>query len=341
MPSAELGNHTDDQSAPTVPPVDADGDADDGVSTSRGEKKAQNAGGDNPDRPPHNELFALDSDSASDEKLKEIVQRHIEWEITRSALKDTHNILFLYDSTAIARGDANRIYDAVSSCDPQRKTLLIIHSSGGDIAAAYFISKLCRASSVQGFEAAIPRLAKSAATLICCGADVIHMGSMSELGPIDPQFGHIPALALKHSVEHIAQLASEYPGASEMLSSYLTKSLRIESLGFYERVAESAAQYAERLLGSRRMVARTNEQNSELAAKLVYSYKDHGFVIDFDEALDTFGKDVVAQNTAEYKTANVLYGALDFIDFVLRRRFQRGLIFTGSSSNGCMVFKLE
>jgi len=194
---------------------------------------------------------------------------------------------------------------------------LIIHSGGGDIAAAYFISKLCRASSVQGFEAAVPRLAKSAATLICCGADIIHMGSMSELGPIDPQFGQIPALALKHSVEHIAQLASEYPGASEMLSSYLTKSLRIESLGFYERVAESAAQYAVRLLGSRGRVARTVEQNSELASRLVYSYKDHGFVIDANEASHTFGPDVVAQDTTEYKVVNVLYGALDFIEFVL------------------------
>ena len=126
-----------------------------------------------------------------------------------------------------------------------------------------------------------------------------------------------------------------------MLSSYLTKSLRIESPGLYERVAESAAQYAERLLESRRMVVRTKEQNAELAAKLVYSYKDHGFVINVDEAVDTFGKDVVVQNTAEYKAANALYGALDFIEFVLRRTFQRGLIFTGSSSNGCMVLKLE
>jgi hypothetical protein len=296
---------------------------------------------DNSDRPPLNQFFSLDSDSVSDDQLKEIVQQHIQWEISRSQLHESHNILFLYDGTAIQRGDANRIYDAVASCDPSRKTLLIIHSGGGDIPAAYFISKLCRASSDKGFEAAIPRLAKSAATLICCGADVIHMGSMSELGPIDPQFGQIPALALKHSVEHIAQLASMYPGASEMLSSYLSKALRIESLGFYERVAESAAQYAVRLLESRIRVDRTTEANSELANRLVYSYKDHGFVIDANEAAHTFGPGVIAQDTPEYKLANTLYGALDFIEFILRRTFNRGLIFTGSSADGCMVFKLK
>jgi hypothetical protein len=287
---------------------------------------------------PLSELFDLSPDAASEDQLQDIVQRHFAWELSHSPLSHTHNVLFLYDTGSIERRDANRVYRALGSCDTSRPTLLILQSGGGDIAAAYFIAKLCRESSSVAFEAAVPRQAKSAATLICCGADAVHMGSLSELGPIDPQFGHIPALALKHSVEHIAELASSNPGASEMLSSYLSKSLRVEALGFYERVAESAVQYAERLLGSRKSVERTAQQNSDLARRLVYAYKDHGFVIDAQEAADVFGSDVIRVNTVEYDAANQLYGALDFLGFILRRSFKKNFLYTGGVADGCLVY---
>jgi hypothetical protein len=61
----------------------------------------------------------------------------------------------------------------------------------------------------------------------------------------------MPALALKYSIEHLAELAKRYPAATEMFSNYLAKSLKIEELGYYERVAESATHYAQRLPKSR------------------------------------------------------------------------------------------
>jgi len=48
------------------------------------------------------------------------------------------------------------------------------------------------------------------------------MGSMSELGPIDPQFEGLPALGLKDAVEHIAELASQYPKASDVLCEVIS-----------------------------------------------------------------------------------------------------------------------
>jgi membrane-bound ClpP family serine protease len=113
------------------------------------------------------------------------------------------------------------------------------------------ISKLCRESAVGKFIVVVPRRAKSAATLICCGADEIHMGQMSELGPIDPQIDYLPALGLKNAIQHLAELASQYPTASEMFAKYLSESLNLEHLGYYERVVKSAVQYAERLLRKR------------------------------------------------------------------------------------------
>jgi membrane-bound ClpP family serine protease len=251
-----------------------------------------------------------------------------------------YHLLILHDARSLTRADANRIYRSVSSGNPQSPILLILNSQGGDITAGYFIAKLCREYTKALFEAVVPRQAKSAATLICCGADRIHMGSLSELGPIDPQFGAVPALALKHSIEHLAQLASQYPGASRMFSDYLAQSLRVEALGYYERVAESASHYALRLLNARKETGRTAEENAEAAQRLVYAYKDHGFAIDSGEAADIFGAKVVVSNSAQYSGGNELYTELDFIDYVLRKRFNRDMSFVGDPGSGCMVLEL-
>lgn len=205
------------------------------------------------------------------------------------------------------------------------------------MAPAYFIAKICREYTKKGFKVAVAREAKSAATLICCGADQIHMGSLSELGPIDPQFGAVPALALKHSIEHIAQLVTEYPAARQMFSDYLSKSLNIQALGYYERVAESAKQYAERLLSTRIEVPQQTQTIEAIANRLVYTYKDHGFVIDSREATDIFGSAVVRCNSEEYRLADDLYSALDLIEWVAGNTFTREMTFVGGPSDGCWM----
>lgn len=288
-----------------------------------------------PKRQPLADYFEL-TDDPSDEVLRGIADRQVQFTIAETAIADRCNVLLLFDTSSIGRSDADRIYSALSTVDRSKPILLVMHSPGGDVAAAYQIAKLCREYTDATFEVAVPRQAKSAATLIACGADAIHMGSLSELGPIDPQFGAIPALALKHSVEHLAALAAQYPEAAEMFAKYLSASLRVEALGYYERVAASATHYAERLLNAR---LRGAGQAKAIAERLVYDYKDHGFVIDSREASEIFGDDVVLSNTPEYMLANALYGALDFMEWIVGRRFARTFAFTGGPHGGCMVFR--
>jgi hypothetical protein len=266
---------------------------------------------------PLNELFSLPQAQINDENIQGIAQRHIAFELAKTDLEKTNNVIFLFDSASITRSDADRIYRALAEADSEKPILLVLNSRGGDVAAAYFIAKLCRESTQRLFEVAVPRQAKSAATLICCGADSIHMGSLSELGPIDPQFGSSPALAFKHSVEHIAQLAATYPAARSMFSDYLMKSLPIEAIGYYERVAASAVQYAERLLVARAEHKTSREMAAEIATRLVYTYKDHGFAIDAREAVGIFGTDIVKYGTPQYEAANSLYGALNLLEWLM------------------------
>jgi len=284
------------------------------------------------------ELFSLEPAKATNAQLADVVRRQVVLHLEGTGIEAKYNLLFVFDRDSITRADANRIYTAVSKADKGKPNLLLLSSTGGDIAAAYFIAKLCREYTRESFEVVVPREAKSAATLICCGADRVHMGSLSELGPIDPQFGGVPALALKYSVEHLAQLANDYPAASTMFSDYLSKSLRVEALGHYERVAESATHYAMRLLNARVRVAADPDGNTRLARRLVYAYKDHGFVIDSREASDIFGSKVVVTNTPEYQLANELFGSLDLAAWVCGGKFNRNFSYTGDVQSGCWIF---
>ena len=197
------------------------------------------------------QLFTLDRGNVKNEEIQVVINRDIASVLSQHAIAAQYNVRFLYDTRSMGRSDTDRIYRSLRSVDRKKPILLVVRSLGGSISAAFFIAKVCRESTDAGFVVVVPREAKSAATLVCCGADQIHMGSLSELGPIDPQFGAIPALALKHSIEHLAELAAQHPAAGTMLTEYLAKTLRIEALGYYERVAASAAQYAVRLLNLR------------------------------------------------------------------------------------------
>lgn len=281
------------------------------------------------------DFFAL-APGTPDDELKAAVERRISRVVDQADSIAGYNLVILYDDIIIARSDANRIYRALAAVDKDRPILLVLKSPGGDIPAAYFIGKLCREHTTDRFEVAIPREAKSAATLTCCGADVIHMGSLSELGPIDPLFNGMPALAVKHSLEHLAEIASLHPGSGAMISDYLSKSLSVNVIGHVERAAESAAQYAERLLANRSSPMDATA-SAEIARRLVYDYKDHGFVIDAREAADIFGEAMVKADTPHYHVADQIYEELDLMAFVAGRRFNRDLAFTGGVSGGCIV----
>jgi len=87
---------------------------------------------------------------------------------------------------SIGSDDIPAIGDALLSLGEVDELNLIINSPGGDGTVAEKIIELCRAYC-KTFRVAVPNRAKSAATIICLGADEIVMGYCSEIGPIDAQ----------------------------------------------------------------------------------------------------------------------------------------------------------
>jgi hypothetical protein len=226
-------------------------------------------------------------------------------------LDGSYCLLGLIDTRdQISSWHSDKIYEALKAHNSKRErdVLLVLVSYGGRVEPAYQISKLCKSFAKDRFVVAVPRVAKSAATLISLGADEIHMGPLGELGPIDTQVGDLPALGVRDALKTIASLVKDVPESSSMWAQYLERSVSVQQIGFYDRVAASMEQYAARLLASKRAKLPTSVE--DVAHTLVHEYKDHGFVIDIDEARRVLGPTWIRDNSLELAVADLLYQRL-------------------------------
>jgi len=280
----------------------------------------------------YSEYIEIFKDGVPDEKIKSLISLHLVKLIKDSGITG-YEVIFLYDGdTSISTFHSNRIYQAVKDLDKKKNILMVIESGGGQIEPAYLISKTCKRLSKSKFNVAIPRKAKSAATLISLGANEIHMGLLSELGPIDPQFGGFPALGLANAMEKIAEMSEKYPKASDMFAKYLTENINIQHLGLFERINESAAQYASRLLDGKQFP--DGKSAESLSDHFTNHYKDHSFVIDADEATSLLGKKIIKENSKEYVFANQLYDFLQFTGVLFSVFKEKKMRFVGSINDG-------
>lgn len=209
-------------------------------------------------------------------------------------------------------------------------------SPGGSIEPAYQINKVCKSYSKNKFVVAVPRQAKSAATLIAIGADEIHMGQLGHLGPIDPQLGGLPALGVTQALESIASLSENFPGSAEMFARYLRLALTVEQIGYCERISESAVQYAERLLSSKSRLA--GRKAKSIARELVHEYKDHGFVIDLGEAREHLGDDWIVSESDETALSEELYSLFEEVTLDLDIIRNKRLLIIGTFEHDVLVF---
>jgi hypothetical protein len=72
-------------------------------------------------------------------------------------------------------------------CEPSKPLHVLLASPGGDGETALRMLRSMQARCSE-LTVIVPDLAKSAATLVCLGADRIVMGPAGDLGPVDPQF---------------------------------------------------------------------------------------------------------------------------------------------------------
>ncbi len=89
--------------------------------------------------------------------------------------------------------DKNGLMTVIHKLDRSKGLDLILHTPGGETAATESIVDYLHSMFGNDIRAFIPQIAMSAGTMIACACKEIWMGKQSSLGPIDPQFGNLPA----------------------------------------------------------------------------------------------------------------------------------------------------
>ena len=189
---------------------------------------------------------------------------------------------------------------------------LVIHSGGGDINLAYQMVELIRLHTECLF-ACVPLYAKSAATLLCLGADEIFLDKTAQLGPLDTQvyeekkggkgeftsaLNPFKALEQAHSfsLDALDTSMRMIAGSSGLdldeclrhainfvvgTTGPLFSRLDPEKLGEYSRALAVGSEYGNRLL--RRFTDWDDQRRSLVVDKLVHGYPSHDYVIDYHE----------------------------------------------------------
>ncbi len=96
-------------------------------------------------------------------------------------------------AAAVNDTDKNGLMTTINGLDISKGLDLVLHTPGGDTAATESIVDYLWSKFEGNIRCFVPQMAMSAGTMIACASREIWMGKQSSLGPIDPQFGNIPA----------------------------------------------------------------------------------------------------------------------------------------------------
>ena len=106
----------------------------------------------------------------------------------------------------IVDADQNAFMQAVYKMDKKKGLDLILHTPGGNIAAAESIVDYLHSIFGDDIRAIVPQMAMSAGTMIALSCKQIIMGKHSSLGPVDPQFN---GLSCQEAIDEFNQAITE------------------------------------------------------------------------------------------------------------------------------------
>lgn len=89
--------------------------------------------------------------------------------------------------------DMTGFMNVIKGMDCSKGLDLVLHTPGGNPTATEGIVKYLHKKFGNDIRVIVPQMAMSAGTMLACSSKIIIMGSHSCLGPIDPQYGGVPA----------------------------------------------------------------------------------------------------------------------------------------------------
>lgn len=182
----------------------------------------------------------------------------------------------------------------------RKRIVLLLYTQGGETIAGWSLVNLIRAYA-KDFEVIVPSKALSTGTLICLGADKIHMNNDSLLGPIDPSVNTPLNPKLENdpmgrtypvSVEAIKgfiELAKSEFGVKDSVSLSsvlisLTNRIHPMVLGEVFRRKSQIKMLAEKLLNSRKISKMKKIDKNKIISFLCSDSGSHDYTIHYAEA---------------------------------------------------------
>ena len=192
--------------------------------------------------------------------------------------------------------DKNGFMMAVHKLDRHRGLDLILHTPGGSIAATESIVDYLHKMFGGNIRAIVPQIAMSAGTMMACSCEVIILSRHSNLGPIDPHLGGMPAYGVieefKRACREVKSDSSRIPIWQSIISQYSPT-----FLSQCENAIKWSNAFVERQLETVMFSGQSSaKQKAKRIVKTLTDYKGnktHERHIHFDEC-QTMGLNVVA-----------------------------------------------
>lgn len=242
--------------------------------------------------------MSLDSRSFQDEnvaKLIEEIEKGCE-EFGEKRETDVILILMAEEWSSIERETVDDLWMHINRREMHKKGIdVILHSTGGNADAAYHLGLILNdVAKNKPLTFVVPRLAKSAATLLACAGNSIVLTDISELGPIDPQIETrtgrwISVTTVRDALNEIFKMLESRRNLSDRCLDILFRTLPVVEVGQFSKLTE----YIKDLLMRTLKMRMKNEGNEkcidDICKKLTEKYKYHGMPITKEEAKREIG----------------------------------------------------
>jgi ClpP class serine protease len=201
-------------------------------------------------------------------------------------------VLAFHDSAGIERNvvDDFEFYVMERNLNTESDVCILLHTLGGDADAAYHLGIRMQNLTNKQLIMVVPRLAKSAGTLLACSGNKILATPITELGPVDPQVQlpgtgrYVSAKTIRDSLKQAIETIKETRTSEEQIVGAVFSGIPIAEMGHYESLLNHVKSLLEDIL-SRRM-KKDRKEVSEIAEKLTKGYVYHGKAIHVEEAKD-------------------------------------------------------
>lgn len=125
--------------------------------------------------------------------------------------------------SSITHEDKNGFMVTVHKLDRTKGLDLFLHTPGGDGSATISLIDYLHKMFGTNIRAIIPQIAMSAGTMIACSCKEIFMANHSNLGPIDPQLGGIPAYGVIEEFKRACEEVKKDPTKISMWQAIIGK----------------------------------------------------------------------------------------------------------------------